>query len=219
MAAALERDYPDDNIDVTVMVQTLHDRTVGNVRLALVVLLGAVAMVLLIACANVANLRARARRRAAATRWPCAPRSAPDGGRLALVPADREPRARRRRRRARARPRRVGHRRAQGAGARRTCRDSTTCSSMFRRSCSRARSSCATTAALRTGAVAATVARAAAPALGQRDASAPAARAGRVPRCSSPKSACRSCCCSAPGCCCAACGAAAHRPRVRRAAT
>ena len=56
IAAALERDYPDANFDTTVMVQTLHDRTVGNVRLALVVLLGAVAMVLLIACANVANL-------------------------------------------------------------------------------------------------------------------------------------------------------------------
>jgi putative ABC transport system permease protein len=56
IAAVLERDYPGANFDTTVMVQTLHDRTVGNVRLALVVLLGAVAMVLLIACANVANL-------------------------------------------------------------------------------------------------------------------------------------------------------------------
>jgi putative ABC transport system permease protein len=56
IAAALEREYPDANFDTTVMVQTLHDRTVGNVRLALMVLLGAVAMVLLIACANVANL-------------------------------------------------------------------------------------------------------------------------------------------------------------------
>ena len=56
IAAALEREYPDANFDTTVMVQTLHDRTVGNVRLALVVLLGAVAMLLLIACANVANL-------------------------------------------------------------------------------------------------------------------------------------------------------------------
>lgn len=56
LADALEREYPDANTGVTVMVQSLHDRTVGNVRLALVVLLCAVAMVLLIACANVANL-------------------------------------------------------------------------------------------------------------------------------------------------------------------
>jgi putative ABC transport system permease protein len=56
IAEALERQFPDANTDVTVSVQTLHDRTVGNVRLALVVLLVAVAMVLLIACANVANL-------------------------------------------------------------------------------------------------------------------------------------------------------------------
>ncbi len=56
IADALEREYPDANADVTVMVQSLHDRTVGNVRLALIVLLGAVGMVLLIACANVANL-------------------------------------------------------------------------------------------------------------------------------------------------------------------
>jgi predicted permease len=56
LASVLEREFPDDNTDVTVMVQTLHDRTVGNVRLALLVLLGAVAMVLLIACANIANL-------------------------------------------------------------------------------------------------------------------------------------------------------------------
>ena len=56
IAEALERDFPGANFGVTVMVQTLHDRTVGSVRLALVVLLAAVALVLLIACANVANL-------------------------------------------------------------------------------------------------------------------------------------------------------------------
>ena len=56
IAAALEREFPDANYDVTINVQTLHDRTVGNVRLGLVVLFAAVGMVLLIACANVANL-------------------------------------------------------------------------------------------------------------------------------------------------------------------
>ena len=56
IAAALEREYPGANTDVTIAVESLHDRTVGNVRLALFVLLGAVVMVLLIACANVANL-------------------------------------------------------------------------------------------------------------------------------------------------------------------
>ncbi len=56
IAAHLEEEFPGANTDITVMVQTLEDRTVGSVRLALIVLLGAVAMVLLIACANVANL-------------------------------------------------------------------------------------------------------------------------------------------------------------------
>jgi putative ABC transport system permease protein len=56
IAAALERAFPDANFNTTVMVQTLHGRTVGNVQTALVVVLAAVAMVLLISCANVANL-------------------------------------------------------------------------------------------------------------------------------------------------------------------
>jgi putative ABC transport system permease protein len=56
IADRLAEQFPNANTDITIMVQSLHDRTVGNVRLALIVLLGAVAMVLLIACANVANL-------------------------------------------------------------------------------------------------------------------------------------------------------------------
>ncbi len=56
IAAALEQAFPNENTNVTVMVQTLQDRTVGSVQLALMVLLGAVVLVLLIACANVANL-------------------------------------------------------------------------------------------------------------------------------------------------------------------
>ena len=71
IAAALAKQFPNDNFGSTVMVQTLHDRTVGNVRLGLVVLLGGVAMVLLIACVNVANLvlvRGRARQHEIAVR-------------------------------------------------------------------------------------------------------------------------------------------------------
>jgi putative ABC transport system permease protein len=56
IATALEQAFPNDNTNVTVMVQTLQNRTVGSVELALTVLLGAVVLVLLIACANVANL-------------------------------------------------------------------------------------------------------------------------------------------------------------------
>jgi putative ABC transport system permease protein len=71
IAASLEKQFPNDNFDTTVIVQTLHDRTVGNVRFALEVLLGGVAMVLLIACVNVANLvlvRGRARQQEIAVR-------------------------------------------------------------------------------------------------------------------------------------------------------
>ena len=43
IAAALANAFPNDNTNVTVMVQTLQDRTVGSVQLALMVMLGAVA--------------------------------------------------------------------------------------------------------------------------------------------------------------------------------
>jgi putative ABC transport system permease protein len=52
----LSRQYPQDNAVVTINVAPLREEIVGNVRPLLMVLFGAVGFVLLIACANVANL-------------------------------------------------------------------------------------------------------------------------------------------------------------------
>ena len=56
IADRLERAFPTANANVTTGLLRLQDEIVGDVRPALLMLLGAVAMVLLIACANVANL-------------------------------------------------------------------------------------------------------------------------------------------------------------------
>src|SRR5256886_3937962 len=79
IAARLEKTYPDTNGKVYAVVTPLLENLVGKYRTNLTLLLGAVGLVLLIACANVANLfaargAARAREFAihaavGATRW------------------------------------------------------------------------------------------------------------------------------------------------------
>src|SRR4030095_3292601 len=56
MATTLASAYPDTNQNRTVWVNELREDLVGDTRPVLIVLMGSVALVLLIACANVANL-------------------------------------------------------------------------------------------------------------------------------------------------------------------